>query len=301
MSTDGILLVDKPAGITSHGVVARIRKAYGTRKVGHAGTLDPAATGLLVVGVGSATRLLTFLGGVDKEYDATIRLGVSTTTDDAEGEATSSDGASPELPLARGVCALTGEIQQRPSSVSAIKVGGTRAYRLVRAGHDVELPTRRVTVHSFEILRMSAAACGAVQVLDVDVRVGVSSGTYVRALARDLGVSLGVGGHLTSLRRTAVGPFLVSEARTLDYVEANRPDLIPAGVVAGQVLPTVVVPDPGPVLSGTRVPSGVADSGPVALLDSGADLLAVADSVEGQWRYRMVVPEKRAGRGKVVS
>ncbi len=206
---NGILLLDKPQGITSHDAVARVRRALGTRKVGHAGTLDPKATGLLVVGVGASTRLLTHLVGLDKEYVATIRLGQATTTDDAEGEilATRPTDGVADSDIVAGVAALTGELLQRPSAVSAIKVGGVRAYERVRAGEDVELAPRRVTIRAFEILNMRRGEC-----IDLDVRVECSSGTYIRALARDLGQSLGVGGHLTALRRTRVGPFSIDEA-----------------------------------------------------------------------------------------
>lgn len=205
----GILLVDKPQGITSHDVVSRARKVMGTRKIGHAGTLDPMATGLLILGVNTATRLLTYVVGLDKEYVATIRLGAGSTTDDAEGElgAFTDPGSVTDGRLADETARLTGPIRQRPSSVSAIKVDGKRAYALARAGEAVVLPERPVTVHAFEILQVRRG-----QWLDVDVRVECSTGTYIRALARDLGQSLGVGGHLTALRRTRIGPFAVTDA-----------------------------------------------------------------------------------------
>ena len=216
-ATSGILLVDKPQGITSHGVVSRTRKLAGTRKVGHAGTLDPMATGLLVLGLNSSTRLLTYLVGLDKEYFATIRLGASTSTDDAEGEvATSTDasGISDEQ-ISAGIVPLRGEISQVPSSVSAIKVDGKRAYTLVREGETVELKARAVTISAFEVLETRREG----EFVDVDVRVECSSGTYIRALARDLGTSLGVGGHLTALRRTRIGPFSIDDAATLDDLD----------------------------------------------------------------------------------
>lgn len=217
---DGLVLVDKPADWTSHDVVARMRRAAGTRKIGHAGTLDPMATGLLVLGVNRATRLLTYLVGVDKEYTATVRLGQTTMTDDAEGELTSTPGApDPGELTARvssAVAGLTGTIEQVPSAVSAIKIDGRRSYARVRSGEDVQLAARPVTVHTFEVLgsRPGRAADGT-SVLDLDVRIECSSGTYVRALARDLGVVLGTGGHLTALRRHRVGPFEVSDAHPL--------------------------------------------------------------------------------------
>jgi tRNA pseudouridine55 synthase len=217
MTPSGLVVVDKPAGLTSHDVVARIRRLAGTRRVGHAGTLDPMATGVLVVGVERATRLLTYLVGAEKEYLATIRLGVTTVTDDAEGEVLSrhdaghlTDGA-----VGAGVSALTGEIDQVPSSVSAVKVDGRRAYARIRAGESVELTARRVTVSEFEVLARRDDADAGVRVVDLDVRVVCSSGTYVRALARDLGARVGVGGSLTALRRTRVGPYGLAQARKL--------------------------------------------------------------------------------------
>jgi tRNA pseudouridine55 synthase len=219
---DGLLVVDKPAGWTSHDVVGRARRLCGTRRVGHAGTLDPMATGVLVLGVNRATRLLTFLVGCDKTYTATIRLGQNTITDDAEGEVTAStpaDGVTAGA-LRGAVLALTGDIEQVPSSVSAIKVKGERSYARVRAGEDVELAARPVTVSRFEVLGTRRAEVDGVPVLDVDAEVEVSSGTYVRALARDLGAALGVGGHLTALRRTRVGSFSLEQAHTLPELEA---------------------------------------------------------------------------------
>lgn len=235
---DGLVLVDKPAGWTSHDVVARTRGLAGTRKVGHAGTLDPMATGVLVLGVGRATRLLTYVVGADKEYTATIRLGQTTTTDDAEGETTSCPGAAgiTSESVAAGIARLTGEIQQVPSSVSAIKVDGKRAYALVRSGEEVTLDARTVTISHLEVHDVREAEVdlgsitvaegvqstgGTVTVLDVDVTVVCSSGTYVRALARDLGADLGPGGHLTALRRTRVGGYTIDEARSFDELEAQ--------------------------------------------------------------------------------
>ena len=211
-------MVDKPAGWTSHDVVARMRRLARTKKVGHAGTLDPMATGVLVLGIGRATRLLTYVVGADKEYTATIRLGVATTTDDAEGETGAVADASSVTRAAidSGVAALTGPISQVPSSVSAIKVNGKRAYAMVRAGESVELAARPVTVRRFEVHAVRPATADGVAVLDVDVTVECSSGTYIRALARDLGDALGVGGHLTALRRTRVGGYSLDVARTLD-------------------------------------------------------------------------------------
>jgi tRNA pseudouridine55 synthase len=210
--------VDKPQGWTSHDVVGRMRRIAGTRKVGHAGTLDPMATGVLVVGINKATRLLTYIVGTSKTYTATIRLGESTVTDDAEGEvvATVSAAAAREDAIRAGIASLTGEIQQVPSSVSAIKVNGERAYARVRSGEDVKLAARAVTIHRFEVHGMRRERGG--DVVDIDVTVECSSGTYIRALARDLGASLGVGGHLTALRRTHVGPYSLEQARTLEQL-----------------------------------------------------------------------------------
>ena len=234
----GLVIVDKPQGWTSHDVVARMRRLAGTRKVGHAGTLDPMATGVLVVGINKATRLLTYIVGTSKTYAATIRLGATTITDDAEGDTTataSTDGVT-DAAIEAGVRKLRGPIEQVPSSVSAIKVNGERAYARVRAGEDVKLAARPVTIHAFEILEIRHGVPGqesetvaapaepsaekgahyGLTYVDVDVIVRCSSGTYIRALARDLGADLGVGGHLTVLRRTAVGPYNLDQARTLE-------------------------------------------------------------------------------------
>jgi tRNA pseudouridine55 synthase len=215
----GLVVVDKPSGMTSHDVVARLRRIFGTRKVGHAGTLDPMATGVLVVGIERATKLLGYLALERKAYLATIVLGAATTTDDAEGEVRSEVDASgvDADAVAAGVRALTGEIQQVPSAVSAVKVDGKRAYARVRAGEDVQLPPRPVTVHRFDVL--SSRVVGATT--ELDALVDCSSGTYVRALARDLGAGLGVGGHLGALRRTQVGSFGLAHARTLEALEES--------------------------------------------------------------------------------
>ncbi len=232
---DGLLVVDKPPGWTSHDVVGRARRLCATRKVGHAGTLDPMATGVLVLGIGRATRLLTFLVGCDKDYTATIRLGQGTVTDDAEGEVTASEGAGGLTTgqLEAAVRRLTGDIEQVPSSVSAIKVKGERSYHRVRAGEDVQLPARPVTVSRFEVLTTRPGEADGIPVLDVDVEVTVSSGTYVRALARDLGSALGVGGHLTALRRTRVGAFVLDQAHGLEALAAvGDPEQIPVTPLA---------------------------------------------------------------------
>ena len=210
----GLLLVDKPTGCTSHDVVGQLRRVRGTRRIGHAGTLDPMATGLLVVAVARSTKLLGHLALTDKTYRATIRLGQSSTTDDAEGELA---GVAPAAQVAAvtadalrsGIDALTGPILQVPSSVSAIKIAGRRAYELVRSGAQVELPARPVTVARFDLIAPIRRAAGTI---DLDVVVECTTGTYIRSLARDLGAALGIGGHLTALRRTTVGPFSVERA-----------------------------------------------------------------------------------------
>jgi tRNA pseudouridine55 synthase len=213
-----LVIVDKPAGWTSHDVVARVRRLAGTRRVGHAGTLDPMATGVLVLGVERATKLLTYLVGARKSYDATIRLGASTVTDDAEGEVLARTDASAvtDLAIEKALVPLRGDIQQVPSAVSAIKVDGKRSYARVRAGEEVELPARPVSVYRFAAHRAWQSVVEGCAVVDVDVTVDCSSGTYVRALARDVGTTLGVGGHLVRLRRTAVGPYGIGSARTLE-------------------------------------------------------------------------------------
>jgi len=277
---DGVVLVDKPAGMTSHDVVARMRRLCGTRKVGHAGTLDPMATGLLVIGVGRATRLLTFLVGATKVYTATVRLGQATVTDDADGPVTSNVGVPDPARVLESLPAaldgLRGDILQVPSAVSAIKVGGERSYARVRAGEDVQLDARPVTISRLDVVGAThARAVDGTAVLDVDVVVGCSSGTYVRALARDLGTALGAGGHLTALRRTVVGVFDVAEARTLDALaaeaDAGAVGLTPMTTIAVRCFPALplaqdaavalrygksVAPAPAPGLHAALAPDG---------------------------------------------
>jgi tRNA pseudouridine55 synthase len=238
--SSGLVIVDKPAGLTSHDVVARIRRLAGTRRVGHAGTLDPMATGVLVIGVEQATRLLGHLMLTAKEYVATIRLGQSTSTDDAEGEPVGgapATGVTREA-LAAAVAALTGEIMQVPPGVSAIKVNGQRAYKLTRAGAAPELKSRPVTVYEFAVTGVRPSG----EYLDVDATVRCSSGTYIRALARDLGVALGTGGHLTALRRTAVGGYDIAHARTLDQL-AEKFTVTPMAEAAAAAFPRVDLTD----------------------------------------------------------
>jgi tRNA pseudouridine55 synthase len=215
----GLLLVDKAPGMTSHDVVARARRALSVRKVGHAGTLDPMATGLLILGVGTATRLLGYVGGHDKTYEATIRFGQTTVTDDREGEVLTTASAAhlDDAALRAALAAQTGPLQQVPSSVSAVKVAGRRSYDRVRAGETVELAPRSVTVHRLDVHRITRPTPDLV---DVDVTVSCTAGTYIRAIARDAGAALGVGGHLTALRRTASGPFTVEEAAPVEDAAA---------------------------------------------------------------------------------
>ena len=219
LATSGIVVVDKPAGLTSHDMVARLRRFFGTRKVGHAGTLDPMATGVLVAGIERGTKLLAHLVADDKVYETTIRLGQATTTDDAEGDVVDTHDVAEvtEEAIRAAVSNLTGEIMQVPSKVSAIKIDGRRAHELVRAGEEVDIPARPVTIHAFEL--------GEIRrhdgVIDVDARVHCSTGTYIRSLGRDLGAALGVGGHLIALRRHRVGSFTLDDARTLDELEKN--------------------------------------------------------------------------------
>ncbi|WHP17483.1 tRNA pseudouridine(55) synthase TruB [Cellulomonas sp. ES6] len=283
---DGLLVVDKPQGWTSHDVVAKVRGLAGTRKVGHAGTLDPMATGVLVLGVGRATRLLTYVVGADKEYTATVRLGVATTTDDAEGESLTRADASgvTRAAVEAGVAALTGPIQQVPSAVSAIKVDGQRAYARVRAGEDVELAARPVTIHRFDVHAVRPAVDADVPAVDVDVTVVCSSGTYIRALARDLGRALGVGGHLTALRRTRVGGYPVAGARTLEQLDAWPADVplgtLPLADAARATFPVrELTPDEARALSyGQRVPaSGTGAGVTVAAVTPDGELAALLE------------------------
>lgn len=284
MAEAGLVLVDKPAGWTSHDVVARVRRLAGTRRVGHAGTLDPMATGLLVLGVERATRLLTYVVGADKDYDATVRLGVTTTTDDAEGEVLVRAGTQGLDPAAvdAAVRSLTGSILQVPSAVSAIKVDGRRAYARVRAGEDVTLPARPVTVARFDVVGRREGLDGGAAVVDLDVRVTCSSGTYVRALARDLGVALGVGGHLTALRRTRVGGYRVADARTLDEL-GERFEVLAMAEAARAIFPVREL-DAGQaehLRHGRRVPAegegGTRESPVAAFAPDGTLVALVAD------------------------
>ena len=291
--SSGILLVDKPGGITSHDVVSRARRALGTRKVGHAGTLDPMATGLLILGVDSSTRLLTYLVGLGKQYTATIRLGQSSTTDDADGELSEPVDATDttRAQLDTAIAAVTGEIAQVPSTFSAIKVDGRRSYERARSGEEVALAPRTVKVSRFEVLAERRDA----PFLDLDVVVECSSGTYIRALARDLGASLAgsdgaLGGHLTALRRTAIGPFEVADASPADAITAES--VRPAAEVAEQLFPSVRLSD-GQLIAltqGKNVAVEVADAAVVAALAASGALVGLVSVRDGVARVLVNFP-----------
>jgi tRNA pseudouridine55 synthase len=217
---DGFLVVDKAPAMTSHDVVAVARKALGTRKVGHAGTLDPMATGVLVLGFGNGTRLLQYITDGDKSYQATVVLGAATVTDDREGELISEADASgvSDQEIHNGLAKMVGEIQQRPSSVSAVKVGGERAYDRVRAGEVFELAARTITISSLSVLEIRRTGSR----IEIDMDVTCSAGTFIRAIARDLGIDLQVGGHLTALRRTRVAGFSISQAISFEELRAQN-------------------------------------------------------------------------------
>jgi tRNA pseudouridine55 synthase len=286
--------------MTSHDVVARVRRLAGTKKVGHAGTLDPMATGVLVVGVEKATRLLGFLALTEKEYAATIRLGQSTSTDDAEGEITgtaSAAGVSAES-LAASIAGLTGEIQQVPPAVSAVKVDGRRAYRLTRAGAAPELKARPVTVYAFTV---TATRRGG-DFLDVDATIRCSSGTYIRALARDLGAALGTGGHLTCLRRTRVGGYGAQDARTLEQL-ADRFEVLPLAQAASAVFPrrNLSADEARRLAHGGRLaPAAVSAETPAAVADSAASLGPTAAYAPDGTLIALVTEESGQARPLVV-
>ena len=274
---DGLVIVDKPAGWTSHDVVGKVRKLADTRRVGHAGTLDPMATGVLVLGVGRATKLLGHLALAAKVYEGTIRLGTSTLTDDAHGETIAESDASgvTDEALRAAMAELTGKIQQVPSAVSAIKKDGVRSYARVRAGEQVELDARPVTVHRFEALEVRRHG----RSVDVDVVVECSSGTYVRALARDLGAALGVGGHLTALRRTRVGPYQVADARTLEQL-AGEMTVVPLADAVAAAFPRLDVDEQTArrVAHGVPLPpTGYGPGRPVAVFGPDGQLLSLVE------------------------
>ncbi|MEY3908146.1 MAG: hypothetical protein RLZZ90_53 [Actinomycetota bacterium] len=282
--SSGLVLIDKPSGWTSHDVVARLRKLAGTRRVGHAGTLDPMATGLLLIGVNSATKLLTFLVGENKTYEATIRLGANTITDDKESEfidvasAAAVSAVTPEK-IEQALAALRGPISQRPSSVSAIKVDGQRAYDRVRSGEDVKLVERPVTIHAFEISGSPTLVTeGENTFLDFEAIIDCSSGTYIRALARDLGEALKVGGHLTSLRRTKIGSYEVSSAQSLDGLTPETLAVLDISEAARQQFAkrTLSAQEEIDLRHGKRITQvGDTDQEPVAALSESGALIAM--------------------------
>ena len=284
----GLVIVDKPSGLTSHDVVARIRRLAGTRRVGHAGTLDPMATGVLVIGVEQATRLLGHLALTQKEYRGTVRLGQATDTDDADGQVTAHASAAwvTAQALAAAAAGLTGDIEQVPPGISAIKVGGQRAYRLTREGAPPELAARPVTVSALDITgtRRVAGPDGD-ELLDVDIDVTCSSGTYIRAIARDLGAALGTGGHLTALRRTRVGPYLAADASTLEEL-AGSLRVIPLARAAGAAFPRrdLTADEARRLGHGARLPAVGAGAGPVAAFAPDGTLIALLTEESGQAR-----------------
>ena len=274
----GLAILDKPAGWTSHQVVSRIRRLAGTRKVGHAGTLDPMATGVLIVGVEKATRLLGYLALSDKVYEATIRLGIGTITDDAEGDVVTTMGAADlgEAEIEAAMAKLRGDILQVPAAVSAIKINGVRSYRRVRAGQSVELSERPVTIRRLELLGRRELQVDGISCVDLIVVVECSSGTYVRALARDLGAAFGVGGHLTALRRTRAGTFTLDQAQTLQEAEREL-RIVPLERVVRSGFATLTVNETQAsyIRNGQRLADVILPDGTTALLDPTGHFLAL--------------------------
>lgn len=281
----GFALIDKPAGWTSHDVVGRLRRLYQQRRVGHAGTLDPMATGVLVVGLGHATRLLRFVQGQPKTYEATIRIGIGTLTDDAEGEVVAEPGWEWDpAGLSAAITALTGDIQQVPSAVSAVKVAGVRSYARVRGGEKVELPARPVRVDRFEVVGAPRRGPGG---FDVDVVVECSSGTYVRALARDLGLAMGTAAHLTALRRTAIGSITIDRCVLLGDA---APPVTRTEAIIGEVLPVLDVDEQTAerLRNGQRVDLATADGTYLVLMQGG--WVSVVRVVAGVSRIEVNAP-----------
>jgi tRNA pseudouridine55 synthase len=287
---EGLVVVDKPGGMTSHDVVARMRRLAKTRRVGHGGTLDPMATGVLVIGVGRGTKLLTYVTGATKSYDGTIRLGQTTVTDDREGDVTATvpAGHLGDEEIRAALAGFEGEIDQVPSSVSAIKVNGERAYKKVRDGEEVVLAARRITISRLAVHEIRRSG----DVVDVDVSVSCSSGTYIRAIARDLGARLGVGGHLTALRRTEVGGFPLAEALTLEQLEERSPDVVtlPMPDAARRCFPVrEATAEEARTLShgGPLDLAGI--DGPYAVLSAEGALLAIVSERDGKARPEIVL------------
>lgn len=282
-ATDGILLVDKPAGMTSHDVVATARRSLGERRVGHAGTLDPFATGLLVLLVGRATRLLQFIDGEPKVYEAVIRFGAETTTDDATGEPTRQAPPPRPADVEPAILRLTGAIDQVPPAYSAKQVGGRRAYAAARAGDALELPPSRVTVHAWEGREWRGA--------DLAVTIVCSGGTYIRGLARDLGRLTSSAAHLASLRRVRSGPFEAAGAVGIEALRSERPALRPLlEGLASLAVETLGDAEVERVLHGRTVTARV-DGDRAALVDAAGDVVAIAERLGGEWQPRVVVRE----------
>lgn len=304
MAIPGLLLVDKDPDWTSHDVVAKVRGLAGTRRVGHAGTLDPMATGLLIIGLESATKLLTFLVGENKTYTATIRLGATTITDDREGDILKlADPAQVQALTAESIEAalagLRGEIMQVPSSVSAIKVDGQRAYAKVRSGDEVKLAARPVTIHKFEITSDVRQVDGPFA--DVDVLVECSSGTYIRALARDLGEALGVGGHLTALRRTKVGRYNVEQAARLEDITRENLSILPSAAAARQQFAALELSEQDEIdlRHGKRLAAGDAlakhpKTEPIAAFNASGSFVAMLERSSGQLKSMVVFAAENA-------
>ena len=281
--TDGLLLVDKPAGMTSHDAVGIARRALGERRVGHAGTLDPFATGLLVLLVGRATRLLPYLEGEPKVYDATIRFATETDTDDLTGAPVRTAEPPAERDVAAAIEALTGVIVQQPPRYSAKQVAGRRAYAAARRGETVELAPVTVVVHEWVIRGWRGA--------DLDVTITCGGGTYIRALARDLGRAAGSAGHLASLRRTRSGPFSVEHAVTIERMrEGDLPLLSPLAGLGGLATQTLDATDIARVTHGNPAAATVGGAR-AALVDGSHALVAIAERDGGVWRPRVVLRE----------
>jgi len=288
MTIEGIVLVDKPSGPTSHDVVAKMRKLFNTRKVGHAGTLDPMATGMLVIGVGRATRLLGFFTAHEKEYLGTVCLGVTTTTDDAQGEVltTTSTAQITESMILEVVREFRGPIMQQPSAVSAIKIDGKRAYARVRAGEEVDIPPRNVIIHDLEILNITRNE--AADTFEVELRVVCSAGTYIRALARDIGSKLGVGGHLIALRRTRSGVFETMTPMEKLQESPQYLDLSDAVRTAFPVL-TLSLEDSSKARNGVRLPTPIdVESGNVGVFDSQGFAIGIFDNSNSELKPLVV-------------
>jgi tRNA pseudouridine55 synthase len=277
----GFLVVDKEPGMTSHDVVSVARRALGTRKVGHAGTLDPMATGILVLGFNNGTRLLQYITDGDKDYSATIVLGAATLTDDAEGEVISTADASgiTDQQINDELVKMKGVISQRPSSVSAVKIDGERAYDRVRSGEEVVLPSREITISSLEIIQIRRLD----ERIEIDIKVTCSAGTFIRAIARDCGDGLGVGGHLNSLRRTRIAGFGLDRAVTLEQLKSKSFESLDIADVARATFAVREIGlDEKIELSFGRALEANQDTKIYAGIDSSNQLIALLQNVDGK-------------------